>query len=316
MKRIVVYSHLFFLILLIFNNCDNPNDFPILKGPYLGQKPPSNIPELFASGIISTDKRELNSVFSPKGDEFYFAIYTPEPTDKCVIMCSKQVKGVWTEPEIANFSGNFIDVDMAFSPDGNRLYFCSIRSTQSRSVPEPKHDIWFCDRLENNNWSEPKEMGELINSSESETYPSFTKNGRMYFSSSCQGGYGNKDIYYSQKANGAFSKPVNIGSPVNTQYDEGDTFVAPDESYLIISSRGRPDSIGRSDLYISFKKKDGNWTEAKNIGKPINTEVYEYSPFVSTNGKYLFFSRFSESAADIYWVKANIIEEMKREILK
>jgi len=134
--------------------------------------------------------------------------------------------------------------------------------------------------------------------------------------SSCDGGYGNKDIYYSEQINGKFSKPVNIGTPVNTKYDEGDTFVSFDESYLIVSSRGRTDCIGGADLYISFKKKDGGWTEAKNMGKPINTEDYEYSPFVSPDGKYLFFSRFSEDAADVYWVKANIIEEMKLEMLK
>lgn len=48
----------------------------------------------------------------------------------------------------------------------------------------------------------------------------------------------------------------------------------------------------------------------------INTEVYEYSPMVSPDGQYLFFSRFFEGEADIYWVDADMIEEMKPEILK
>jgi Tol biopolymer transport system component len=50
------------------------DDFPILKGPYLGQKPPGMTPEIFAPGIVSTGLDELNSVFSPDGDEFYFCV--------------------------------------------------------------------------------------------------------------------------------------------------------------------------------------------------------------------------------------------------
>jgi hypothetical protein len=316
MKRNIILISILFLILPIFTNNTKKDNWPVLKGPYLGQKPPGMTPEIFAPGIISTKKRELNSVFSPKGDEFFFAIYTPKPINKCTIMYSKQVNGIWIKPEVAPFSGKYIDVDMAFSPDGNKLYFCSTRPNQSGSIPTPKHDIWFCNRLKNNNWSEPKNLGTLINSSESETYPSFTRNGRMYFASSCKGGKGSKDIYYSQQINGKFSKPENIGIAINTQYGEGDTFVAPDESFLIVSSRGRPDSIGGGDIYISFKKKDGSWTIAKNMGKPINTKVYEYCPMVSPDGKYLFFSRFSEGKSDIYWVDGKIIGELKPKNLK
>lgn len=47
------------------------------KGEYFGQKPPGMTPEIFAPGFISTGKAELNSVFTPDGREFYFAIYTP-----------------------------------------------------------------------------------------------------------------------------------------------------------------------------------------------------------------------------------------------
>ncbi|MBN1272830.1 MAG: PD40 domain-containing protein [Candidatus Aminicenantes bacterium] len=296
------------LVSIGFSKTEN---FPVLKGPYLGQKPPGKTPEIFASGIISTDKRELNAVFSPEGDEFYYAVYTPEPVNKCTIMVSRQVKGFWTKPETASFSGKFIDVDMAFSPEGNRLYFCSIRPDQPGSTPGTKHDIWFCSRKKDNHWSEPVKLSPLINSSESETYPTFTRKRRMYFAAIRKEGMGGKDIYYSEQIKGKFLKPVNIGNAVNTRYDEGDTFVAPDESYLVISSRGRPDSIGGSDFYVSFKRKDDQWSTPKNMGKPINTEIYEYCPMVSPDGKYFFFSRFSEGKSDIYWVDARVIEEMK-----
>jgi len=59
-------------VLLFYNCYGQENNFPVLKGPYLGQNPPGMTPEVFAPNIISTDKRELNSVFSPDGKEFYF----------------------------------------------------------------------------------------------------------------------------------------------------------------------------------------------------------------------------------------------------
>jgi Tol biopolymer transport system component len=270
-------------------------------------------PELFAPGIISTDKRELNAVFSPGGDEFYYAVYTPEPVDTCTIMVARQLNGVWTKPEVASFSGTFIDVDMAFSPDGERLYFCSVRPDKPGPAPASKHDIWFCRRQKDRQWSEPVKLGPVINTADMETYPVFTRNGRMYFSAVRPEGLGGKDIYYSDWIDGEFAQPVNVGQAVNTRFDEGDTFVAPDESYLIVSARGRPDSLGGGDLYVSFKQTDGTWSGLKNLGKPINTEVYEYCPMVTPDGKYLFFSRFSEGKADIYWVDAKTIQQSKHE---
>ena len=53
-------------------------DFPKLAGPFLGQKPPGNIPEIFAPGIISTEAHEFSCCFSPDGKEFYFTRMHPE----------------------------------------------------------------------------------------------------------------------------------------------------------------------------------------------------------------------------------------------
>ena len=77
-------------------------DFPVLKGPYLGQKLPGNTPEPFAPGVVSTTAHEFACSFTPNGNEFYFsrrdsALGVP------VIMVSKLRNGAWTKPEIAPF---------------------------------------------------------------------------------------------------------------------------------------------------------------------------------------------------------------------
>ena len=76
--------------------------------------------------------------------------------------------------------------------------------------------------------------------------------------------------------------------------------IAPDESYMIVNSSGRPDDLGNSDLYISFKREDGSWTRLKNMGKIINSPETDYCPMLSPDG-------------DIYWVDAKIIDAFKKE---
>ena len=302
---IVLITSLFLGILPL--GCSKSESFPKLKGSYMGQKPPGKVPEIFAPGIVTTnDKNELNAAFSPRGDEFYYAVYNPKPVDTCMIMVSRQENGFWTRPQVAPFSGKGVDVDMAFGPDGNQLYFCSVRG-------ESKHDIWVVDRQKDNTWSEPNKLASLINTLEGETFPTITRTGRMYFSALRPEGLGGKDVYYSDTVAGDHTKPINLGSDVNSPYEEGDTFVAPDESYMIISSAGRPDSLGASDLYVSFKKRDSTWTTPENLGDSINTQMFEYSPMVSPDGLYLFFSRYFDGKSDIFWISASIIEELRSE---
>ena len=73
-------------------------DFPELKGPYLGQKPPGMTPEIFAPGIISNpDIKEFSITFSPNGEElFFYRLY--ENYDAKIFYC-RVVDGKWTAPE-------------------------------------------------------------------------------------------------------------------------------------------------------------------------------------------------------------------------
>lgn len=286
---------------------------PVVRGPYMGQKPPGMIPEVFAPGIVSVkDRSELNSVFSPKGDEFFFTVFN-EAENWAYMMYSIQVNRVWTKPEIAPMSNSlkkYNDVDMAYSPNGNRLYFCSNRPVPWN--PKPELNIWYCTR-KGNGWSQPVYLEKPVNSEGLDLYPTFVADGTMYFASSRKGSLGSRDVYYSKWKDGAFTAPVRMGSAINTKYLEGDTYISPDEDYLIVTSDKRPDGLGSADLYISFRKKDGTWAPAKNMGKPINTDGVEFCPMVSPDGKYFFFTRKDRVSkkGNIYWVDAKIIESLR-----
>ena len=169
-------------------------------------------------------------------------------------------------------------------------------------------EIVYAERMTDGCWSDIHNAGTNINSSSRELYPCFVGDGSLYFQSRRPGGEGSSDIYRAQYLEGDFLPAVNIGAPVNSQNSEGDVYVAPDESFMIFSSSGRPDSYGSGDLYISFRQNNGSWSAPKNMGKPINSPELEYCPMMSHDGKYFFYSsRINNGQGDIYWVNRDII---------
>ena len=174
---------------------------------------------------------------------------------------------------------------------------------------EPKdYDIWYSTR-DDSGWSEPIHAGNSINTDANEYYISFTEDGKIYFGSNFAAGEEAEydyDIYRSKFENGIFQTPVRLDESINTRQYEADVFISPDESYMIFSSVRR-DGLGRGDLFISFKDKDGNWMEAKNMGELINSTGHELCPFVTKDGSYFFYT----SDGDIYWVDAGILRSYK-----
>jgi len=296
-----------YLTFLVFNcSQQTKNDFPILKGPYLGQKPPGKTPEVFAPGIVSTESVELNSVFMPDNSELYFTRKTPEAL--YVIMMMNRKNGLWTKPVPASFSGVYEEADPFITSNGKQLLYISKKPLKGLGPP---HDILILNR-NGDEWSKPYNPGLPLNTEHNEIYPCLTAKGSLYFNSNRPGGYGKRDIYKSEYINGKFSEPENLGGSISTEYDEGDIFVPDDESYLIFVSRDRPDSLGSGDLYICFKSKDGKWTVPINMGETINAQGYDYGPIVTQDKKYFFYTRNN----DIYWVDAKILDSYKPDELK
>ena len=314
-RQILFFLAVTLITLFTFNfygyQNENENNFPVLKGPYLGQKPPGMTPEIFAPGIISTEKRELNSVFTPDGKEFYYAISIPGKGYK--IYYTKELNTGWTDPQLVSFSSNKSDVDMCITHDGKRMYFGSTRPVNG--IPQKDFKIWYVER-QFEGWTRAKYLDALINDGRRALYPTISAYGTMFFQAIRDDTYGSRDIYYSRLKDGVYLKPVHMGKEINSVYGEGDVLIAPDESYLIVNSNGRPDDLGKGDLYISFKKKNGMWTTLKNIGKKINSEYTDYCPMLSPDGKYFFFTSTRSGHGDIYWVDAKIIEEFKPKELK
>lgn len=297
-------GHQDILDLLIANGANKAYlKLPILEGAYLGQKTPGSEPERFAPGVVSTEKNELNSVFSPDSGEFYFTIQTGQM--KWQIMVMKRKNNRWSKPMLASFSGQYSDVDLFISADGKKLFYCSNRPLEENGAAKKDFDIWVVERT-GDDWSKPRNPGAPINSEEAEFYPSLTKDGTLYFQSQRPDTRGTRDIYRSRPVNGKYDKIENAGDVINSDLFEGDALISPEEDYLIFSVN-RPGGFGQGDLYISFRDKNDRWTTPQNLGDKINTEHNENCPILTPDGKFLFFTR----NGDIYWVDTNGIRNLQ-----
>jgi hypothetical protein len=303
-----------FVMAIIFDCLSDPNEWPVLQGPYLGQKAPVYKAKIFLDGIISKYKEpEMCAAFTLDGKEFYFNTYYK---DSWAIFVTKEVNGKWIKPEPLKFTSDYTDRDFTMSPDGTEIYFGSNRPREESGEKLKSLDIFFTERIPSCDWSEPKNIGAPINTDFGENYPSVARNGNLYFFSCRDDGLGGCDIYVSRFVADRYNMPENLGSAINSEKNDWDAYIAPDESYIIFSSQDRDDSIGGQDLYISFRKKDGSWTQSKNMGLSVNSEFCEICPSVSLDGKYLFFTSRRRGKADILWITTDIITKLKPKKLK
>jgi hypothetical protein len=271
---------------------------------YLNELPPSTTPKVFASGKVSTDSGfEFGAVFSNDCSEFYYSI---EINGKAETRMMKYENGSWGQPVTILIHEVYSYNDPFLTPNNKKLFFISDRPLTGTG-PKKDYDIWYIER-QAQGWSAPKNAGKNINSDKNEYYISFTKTGKMYFSSNAQDkeGKNNYDIYSSDMKNGEFQSAIKVGSEINTSSYEADVFVAPDESYVVFAAN-RPDGLGSGDLYVSFRKQDGTWTPSKSLGNTINTETDDFCPYVSPDGNYLFYA----SRGDIYWVSTDVIKKLR-----
>jgi hypothetical protein len=259
-----------------------------LTSDYLGQTPSGSTPVIFAPGVVSLAGKNNHTLsFSPDGTELFF---TRDPDGVTMVM-RREENGEWTEPRIAPFRGR----EAIFSPDGNRLYFND-------------GDIWFVERTPDG-WSRLQSVGSPVNSSEHDYYASVTRDGTLYFSRIVAE---RARIFRSRLVDGQYSEVEELGPPINTSSHSYHPFIAPDESYLIFNSQ-RPGGYGGADLYISFRREDGTWSEPRNLGDTINSSDYDLCPIVSPDSEYFFFTRHRAGVGDVYWVDSGFIEQLRVE---
>jgi len=260
-------------------------------------------PRIFAEGIVSTVNDEVGGAFNPDGTEFYFSQFVPYTTlPRLGLLCvSRYRDGQWSTPESLPFSGRYLDYPPKFDPSGKRMLFAS-----SRPLPDGTRGairIWEVERTPSG-WSEPRPLPSPINlpGSSWNADPSLTSDGTLYFSS--DRGNGSLHIYRSRFVDGKYSEPEELGPEINSEFNDYQPYVSPDEKVLLFTSVGtveppyphRPEELtgggrpyARGDIYVSYNE-GGTWSTARHLEHNINTVAEEEFPFLTPDGRYLFFS--------------------------
>ena len=97
-----------------------------------------------------------------------------------------------------------------------------------------------------------------------------------------------EDFYFSNITDTGWQQARNLGPPINTPYNEGAHSISPDGRYLFFTGCERPDGFGSCDIFISERRGD-NYSPPSNLGRPVNTPVWESQPSISPDGKSLYF---------------------------
>lgn len=196
--------------------------------------------------------------------------------------------------EIENLGKNintyYPDYGPAISADETKLIFTSKRSggiTNNKDVTNEYFEDIYVSYYVDGAWSKAKNVGSIINTQGHDATIGLSPDGkRLFIYKDTRAG----DIYFSDlQADSSWSKPMPMGGNINSSFAETSVSISVDGNTLYFSSN-REGGKGGFDIYVAVKDKKGNWSSPKNLGEVINTEFDEESPFISSDGKTLFFS--------------------------
>lgn len=189
-------------------------------------------------------------------------------------------------------NSHFIELKPVMAPCGNRLYFSRLPYQAGILKSKYDEDIWYTDYDSLNTiWSEPKRLAGELNNSGPNFVNSISPKGDTLVLGNRYAKKGKMfaGLSYSVKVNGEWSFPqtINIRNDYNTS-EHANHYVSF-QHHVIISAIERAETVGQRDLYVSFWN-GGTATEPMNLGFAINTELEESSPYLSSDGKTLYFA--------------------------
>jgi hypothetical protein len=153
-------------------------------------------------------------------------------------------------------------------------------------------------------WSPMSKLNDNINTLHYETHACVSSDGtKLFFTSNRAGGYGDLDIYVSERVHGGDWGPSkNLGPNINTRFNENTPFVTTDGNTLYFSSEGH-NTMGGYDIFFSQNQNDGTWSKPVNLGYPINStddDLFFHPLGDGSKGLMALFSDDAFGETDIY----------------
>lgn len=256
---------------------------------------------------INSEYDDYSPIISPDGNQLFFTTRRPlgrrpkiDKNDHKYyenIFVSKKLGKKWmpaAEVE-GKVNSRSHDATAGISKDANSLFI--YRGAKGGNI--------YKSTYKENKWSKPKKLPKTINTEFHETSVALDKDGKtMYFVSERTGSVGGKDIWMTTKdEKGKWAFPVNLGTTVNTEFDEESIFLTNDDKTLYFSSRGHKTMGGYDIFKTTFEH--GRWTEPENLGYPINSAGDDLFFTLCPQEEFGFFSSIrsdGHGGADVYMV--------------
>ncbi|MFW6019982.1 MAG: OmpA family protein [Bacteroidales bacterium] len=234
-----------------------------VKQPFAGREGQKEVEDFYYASRDSdtaqwNERKKMSRLFNTAGNEgamyispdrsflVFAACYRPDGYGSCDLYISYKNEQKWTKPVNMGEKVNSRKWDShpTIASDNKTIYFVS-----TRNGGEGKSDIWKTTMLEDGTFSKPENLGRPVNSSKDEYYPFIhPDNNTLYFSSSGHTGMGGLDFFMTQKEDGEYHKPQNLGYPINTHHDELGLQVNAAGNLAFIST-DRLQGYGRFDIY-------------------------------------------------------------------
>lgn len=262
----------------------------------MGDSINSEYPEY--SPVLSADERTM--IYTTRRPSSTGGEKTPDGAFfEDIVVSYKDDKGKWTKPVAlsSNVNTNGHEASINLSPDGQTL----IVFRDDGGNGNIYYSTW-----NGKTWTSLQEFGSDINTKAWESHACISNDGNtIYFVSDRPGGFGGRDIYRCVKLpNGKWSKALNVGPVINTEYDEDGAFMHPDGKTFFFASKGHK-SMGGFDLMFSILDEDNKFTEPFNLWHPINTPDDDVFYSTSPDGKRAYYSSAKEGGfgeKDIYMI--------------
>ncbi len=156
------------------------------------------------------------------------------------------------------------------------------------AVVEGQEDFYISEKVDGV-WQPGQPMAE-INTFQNEGAQAISADGRLLVFTACnrREGLGRCDLYFSELQGDRWTRPRNMGQPINTSAWESLPSLSADGKALYFAS-DRPGTVGKIDLWVSYRQADGSWGEPQNMGPSINTPEDDQAPFIHPDGQTLYF---------------------------
>ena len=275
------------LVLLFFGTIASSQPIPADR-MYLGQTLPDNTPRIFSLSVSTgTFATERITISDDNKEIYYSEIKSYYPISAAKTKYYSYTEGKWMGPLLLfeDYCAPALSVngDAMYLEDSNFKTYLSVRKGQK--------------------WSAPYQILSKIDSAH---YMQSTNKGNSYVTSRPKNTIGIGD-WCKLNVNGSDTTAVGLGMPLNTAWDNLDFFVARDETFMILTT-----PMG---LSISYPKKDGGWTNPRNLGAKINFGLAMWGPYVTHDNKYLFYTTGTKpdySDVNVYWVRMDgLIDSLK-----